>query len=210
MTQVQPSSIGSRQRRIEDTTRGRIRSYLRSKDDWNPARGLKNLTEQAVRDYEHRAVVELVQNAHDAHDGEERTGRILVRLDPEEGEHGVLYVANTGNGFGDSNFDAISDVARSDKRPDEGIGNKGIGFKSVLQLSRSPEVYSTSTDLDDAYSFRFATGPELRKQLIGIAGPDIAGEVATSNAMSSTCVCHSLSRTGRRRWSGCLPRSTPQ
>ncbi|MEV4666129.1 ATP-binding protein [Micromonospora echinofusca] len=178
MTQVQPASTGFRQRRIEDTTRGRIRSYLRSKDDWNPARGLKNLTEQAVRDYEHRAVVELVQNAHDAQDGGEQTGRILVRLDPDEGEHGVLYVANTGNGFGDSNFDAISDVARSDKRPDEGIGNKGIGFKSVLQLSRSPEVYSTATHLGDAYSFRFATGPELREQLISIVGPDIASDVA--------------------------------
>jgi hypothetical protein len=178
MTHVQPDSVGMRQRRIEDTARGRIRSYLSSKDDWNPARGLKNLIEQAVRDYEHRAVLELVQNAHDAHDRDERAGRILVRLDPAEGEHGVLYVANTGNGFGDSNFDAISDVARSDKRPDEGIGNKGIGFKSVLQLSRSPEIHSTAADPGEAYSFRFATGSQLREQLISIAGPEIADEVA--------------------------------
>ncbi|GIF52464.1 uncharacterized protein DUF3883 [Asanoa ferruginea] len=152
-------------RRIENKTQGRIRSYLDSKDSWNLSRSLKNLIEQAVRDYEHRALVELVQNAHDAHDPGDRAGRILVRLDYDEGDHGVVYVANTGCGFTDSNFDAISDIAQSDKRLEEGIGNKGIGFKSVLQLSRTPEVYSTAEDPRQAYCFRFATVNDVRGQL---------------------------------------------
>jgi hypothetical protein len=152
--------------RIDDKTRGRIRSYLESREDWNLSRSLKNLVEQAVRDYEHRALVELLQNAHDAHDPRDRAGRVLIRLDEDESEFGVLYVANTGRGFSDSNFDAITDIAQSDKRPEEGIGNKGIGFKSVLQLSRTPEVYSTPcepgvTPDDRGYCFRFADESDI-------------------------------------------------
>src|SRR4051812_49430093 len=101
-------------RLINDKTRGRIRSYLESRDDWNLSRSLKNLIEQAVRDYEHRALVELLQNAHDAHNPAERAGRVLLRLDEDELDFGVLYVANTGRGFSDSNFDAITDIAQSD------------------------------------------------------------------------------------------------
>jgi hypothetical protein len=150
---------------IAEKTRGRVRSYLASKDDWNLARSLKNLIEQAVHDYEHRALVELLQNAHDAHDPKDRKGRVAVLLDPDAGSHGVLYVANTGRGFTASNFDAITDVARSDKRPEEGIGNKGIGFKSVLQLSRRPEIYSSAegSALDGfgGYRFSFAEHADL-------------------------------------------------
>lgn len=140
-------------------SQSRVRSYLDSREEWNTHRSLKNLIEQAVRDYEHRALVELLQNAHDAQPRESRTGRILIRLDYDEGDHGVLHVANSGVSFTKSNFDSICDVAQSDKRPDEGIGNKGIGFKSVLQLCRIPEIYSASHDNDEGfngYCFRFA------------------------------------------------------
>src|SRR5215211_1928664 len=146
---------------VNGKTTARVRSYFESRDDWNLSRSLKNLVEQAIRDYEHRALLELVQNAHDAHPKGDRAGRILIRLDHHEGEHGVLLVANCGQPFTKSNFDAICDVAQSDKRADEGIGNKGIGFKSVLQLCRVPEVYSTSPAQNhrrefDGYCFRFA------------------------------------------------------
>ena len=151
---------------IDARTRSRLRSYLQSKEDWNLSRSLKNLIEQAVRDYEHRAVIELVQNAHDAHDADERSGRILVRIDHDEGEHGVIYIANTGHGFTESNFDAITDIAQSDKKPEEGIGNKGIGFKSVLQLSRTPEIYSTRIE-GPGYCFRFADRLDVAGQLLG-------------------------------------------
>ena len=171
-------------KRIQDKTRGRIQSYLQSKDHWNLSRSLKNLIEQTVRDYEHRAVLELLQNAHDAHGPTERCGRVLVRLDHSEGEHGVLYVANTGRGFTDSNFDAITDIAQSDKRPEEGIGNKGIGFKSVLQLSRSPEIYSVSAnaspgEVSAGYCFRFATQPDLVDHLEQIGQFDTSADIAS-------------------------------
>lgn len=149
---------------INAKTAARIRSYFESRSDWNLSRSLKNLIEQAIHDYEHRAVLELVQNAHDAQPKGSREGRILIRLDHDEGEHGTLVVANTGNPFSPSNFDAICDVAQSDKRADEGIGNKGIGFKSTLQLCRVPEIYSSSapgSTVFDGYCFRFATDDDL-------------------------------------------------
>jgi hypothetical protein len=144
---------------INAKTTARVQSYFDSREEWNLSRSLKNLIEQAIHDYEHRAVLELVQNAHDAQAKGARDGRILIRLDHEDSHHGSLLVANTGRPFTASNFDAICDVAQSDKRADEGIGNKGIGFKSTLQLCRVPEIYSVSDAGDgqrfDGYCFRF-------------------------------------------------------
>lgn len=152
---------------VRAKSEGRVRSYVQSREDWNVHRSLKELVQQAIRDYEHRAVLELVQNAHDAHADGKRDGRILILLDSDEGAHGVLYVANAGRCFSSSNFDAICDVAQSDKRPDEGIGNKGIGFKSALQLCRSPEIYSQSPkgeaegEIFGGFCFRFATDDDF-------------------------------------------------
>ncbi|MFJ6443621.1 sacsin N-terminal ATP-binding-like domain-containing protein [Streptomyces sp. NPDC091649] len=160
-------------------TLDRIASYQGSKDRWNLSRSLKNLIEQAVRDYEHRALVELLQNAHDAHAADDSGGRVLIRLDHDEGPHGAVYVANTGRPVSRSNFDAITDIAQSDKRPEEGIGNKGIGFKSVLQLTGAPQVYSVAEEggrVFDGYRFTFADETSLKGLLDGDA--TLAAEVA--------------------------------
>lgn len=165
---------------VRAKTLDRIASYRDAKDRWNLFRSLKNLIEQAVRDYEHRALVELLQNAHDAHAADDFGGRVLIRLDHDEGPHGAVYVANTGRPVSRSNFDAMTDVAQSDKRPEEGIGNKGIGFKSVLQLTRSPEVYSVGEEdglIPDGYRFTFADETSLKDLLDGDAA--LAAEVAS-------------------------------
>ncbi|GAA0318212.1 DUF3883 domain-containing protein [Streptomyces polychromogenes] len=168
-----------RRAEVRTKTLDRIASYREAKDRWNLFGSLKNLIEQAVRDYEHRALVELLQNAHDAHAADGSGGRVLIRLDHDEGPHGAVYVANTGRPVSRSNFDAMTDVARSDKRPEEGIGNKGIGFKSVLQLTRSPQVYSVAEEGRrdfDGYRFTFADEASLKDLLDGDAA--LAGEVA--------------------------------
>ncbi|WP_392900672.1 sacsin N-terminal ATP-binding-like domain-containing protein [Streptomyces sp. LN699] len=168
-----------RRAEVRAKTLDRIASYREAKDRWNLFRSLKNLIEQAVRDYEHRALVELLQNAHDAHAADDPGGRVVIRLDHDEGPHGALYVANTGLPISRSNFDAITDIAQSDKRPDEGIGNKGIGFKSVLQLTRAPQVYSVAEEggrAVDGYHFTFADETSLKDLLDGDA--TLAAEVA--------------------------------
>lgn len=80
-------------------------------------------------------------------------------LDEDEGEHGVLYVANGSRPLGYKNFEALCSIGLSSKRPDEGIGHKGVGFKSVLQLSSAPELYSvvgSTSKAFDGFCFRFA------------------------------------------------------
>ncbi|ADJ47550.1 hypothetical protein AMES_5725 [Amycolatopsis mediterranei S699] len=109
-------------------------------------------------DYDGRTVVELLQNGHDAHDSGRSDGKLEFLLDENEGAHGVLYAANGGRPLDQENFRSMCLIARSSKRPDEGIGNKGVGFKSVLQLSDCPEVYSARHEgagRFDGFRFRF-------------------------------------------------------
>lgn len=47
-----------------------------------------------------------MQNAYDAHPADAE-GEIVVLLDLDEGDHGVLYVANSGEPFTEENFKAI-------------------------------------------------------------------------------------------------------
>ena len=52
---------------IEEKSRDRIRIYLASRDSWPFARSLTNLTEETAHEYGDRFLVELIQNAYDAH-----------------------------------------------------------------------------------------------------------------------------------------------
>ena len=106
--------------------------------DKYPTLETKQMIESIVAtDYDGRTLIELLQNAHDAHSSGTRDGRVLVQLDLGAGENGTLYVANRGHPFRPEDFQSICRVALSSKRPDEGIGNKGVGFKSVLQLQHA-------------------------------------------------------------------------
>lgn len=115
-------------------SRKRIRDHLRREARYNPTKSLTALTGQLTQEYEDRFLVELIQNAYDAHNPGTRDGRVHVRLDEAQPGGPILYVANTGNAFTEENFDALTNVAQSSKPPGEGIGNKGVGFRSVLQV----------------------------------------------------------------------------
>lgn len=126
---------------------------------------LKGMCERVSDSYRDRVVLELLQNAHDAHDRHRGDGRIKIILDPEEGEFGTLCVANGGYGFTSDNFDGICGPSRTTKTISDAIGNKGVGFLSVFQVSSHPEVYSrsgpTSTGFD-GFCFRFADDEAIR------------------------------------------------
>ena len=155
--------------RIWEKTLNAIDAYLYERGKgmrW--ASSVKRYGEDAAREYGDRFLVELIQNAYDANPRGSTGGKVAVTLNLGEGEHGVLYVANTGRAFTDDNFNAITDIAQSDKPPGEGIGNKGVGFKSVLQVSERPEVYSACPDSSedstyDGYCFRFPTPSDIAK-----------------------------------------------
>ncbi|MET9160626.1 hypothetical protein ABZX56_23090 [Streptomyces parvulus] len=101
------------------------------------------MSEDTAQEYEGRTLLELVQNGHDAI-GEAAPGRIAV-LAASQGDDSILYVANEGAVFAEENFRAITELALSSKAAGEGIGNKGLGFRSVLQLTDWPEIYSKSS-----------------------------------------------------------------
>ena len=78
-----------------------------------------------------------------------------------------LYIANDGHPFSESNFNSLSQLGQSDKNPQESIGNKGIGFRSVLEIATEPEIYSRS-DKDGPFfdGFCFGFFPSKVRSLI--------------------------------------------
>lgn len=154
----------------------RIEIFAGAGDDWRFAESLKSISEDTAQEYEGRALLELLQNGHDAL-SEGGHGRVRFVLDVDEGDYGTLYVANEGQPFRDSNFRAITELGLSDKPAGEGIGNKGLGFRSVLQLTDWPEIYSKSDpgkSAFDGYCFRFAAADDVRAL---VPDPALADEV---------------------------------
>ncbi|ETT74122.1 hypothetical protein C173_09991, partial [Paenibacillus sp. FSL R7-277] len=114
---------------------------------------ITSLTKQITHDYHSRFIIELVQNAHDALLETGGTVRIIFDRDNLN-----FYVANTGDPLNDDNFKAICKLGQSSKEPNTSIGNKGIGFKSVLEITEEPEIYSGpyTEEKFSGYSFRFS------------------------------------------------------
>ena len=143
---------------------------------------LRNLNEVVGTEYGDRVLYELIQNAHDAHRADD-SGRIAVQLVIRSDGDGTLYVANGGDGFHRHDVDAIQHIATTAKRVGEGIGNKGLGFRSIETLTDDVRVYSrrnrSASSRFDGYCFRFASPLEMQILLRadGVA-PAIAREVS--------------------------------
>jgi ABC-type amino acid transport substrate-binding protein len=65
----------------------------------------------------------------------------------------------------------------------EGIGNKGVGFRSALQTCAAPEVYSTLPGGAPGFCFRFAR-PDDVTELVG-GDPDLARQVVDEVSLYS-------------------------
>lgn len=145
---------------------------------------LKSLNDVIGTQYGDRVLFELLQNAHDAHAPGER-GEISIRLVIEGPKCGTLLVANKGRAFNTSNLEAIRNIGTSDKEIGEGIGNKGLGFRSVEALTDDVHVYSADDAVPAAkfggYCFRFATTNEIADRLLSIgASAEVAAKVASN------------------------------
>src|SRR5262245_41702704 len=101
--------------------------------------GLKLLREKAGRErdvrelYRDRAPYELLQNADDV-----GARRAVFILTPE----GMAF-AHDGKWFSVANFLSLAD-GWSDKDPKECIGHKGLGFRSVLDITPAPHIVRVS------------------------------------------------------------------
>ena len=166
---------------IRARTQDRVGLIGLAGDSWRFAASLKSIIEDVAQEYAGRAVLELIQNGHDAIE-RGSSGRIHVLLNLA-GQQPALYVANDGRSFGTANFNGIIDLGLSPKGTGEGIGNKGLGFRSVLLLTDCPEVYSRDPENPQdrsfsGYSFRFPAVSEL----VGLTDDPALGARLTAEA----------------------------
>jgi|GEM_PF-1170398 len=160
------AAIRTADRAVIEATSSKVRTFLYElAEGTSNYRSLHSLTEQVEHQYHGRFIVELIQNAHDAllstNDKLGAPARIEIAL-KNEGDFGTLYVANDGRPFSLSNFNSLSQLGQSDKNPQESIGNKGIGFRSVLEITNEPEIYSrNASDSLHFDGFCFAFSPQI-------------------------------------------------
>lgn len=101
---------------------------------------------QVASDYRGRLVYELLQNADDAMaDLATASDRVSFLVTDEE-----LWIANTGRALSDDDVLGLCGLGASSKIDVQGnrrasIGHKGLGFKSVLEVTDEPSVYSSTT-----------------------------------------------------------------
>lgn len=116
----------------------RIRDHFGRRARYNPTKSLTALTRQLTQEYEDRFLVELVQNAYDAHAHGSRGGRVHVRLDERAAAGPVLYVANTGRPFDEHNFDGLTNVAQSRSLPARGSATRASGSAAFCRSATRP------------------------------------------------------------------------
>ena len=119
-------------------------------------RTIAGLNEQIAQAYRGRCVMELLQNAHDAlsnsRPDDPRKITFLLSTRPEP----VLLIGNSGHPFRPKDFEGLCQLGQSPKDPNESVGNKGLGFRSVLEVSTIPEIWSTAPhDSDVSFVFHF-------------------------------------------------------
>ena len=113
-----------------------------------------NLAEHIGADYHDRFLIELLQNAEDqtTKAAIDNGLAIVVRT----GTH--VYVLNQGMPFDDLGIRSITSAGMSPKKAEESIGNKGIGFKAVFQVSSNPEIFTAEKGMtltaEDRIGFR--------------------------------------------------------
>ncbi|HYD51655.1 MAG TPA: DUF3883 domain-containing protein [Gemmatimonadaceae bacterium] len=99
---------------------------------------IRNAAHHFESDYHGRFLIELLQNSNDQ---AVRAGlaesRVLIALAP-----GLLAVANQGRPFDGNGVKSLASLALSEKNPEALLGNKGLGFKSVFEITTAPEVFS--------------------------------------------------------------------
>ena len=115
-----------------------------------PSRLQEDLSQEAqvASDYRGRLVYELLQNSDDAMEGED-TGedRVVFRVTDD-----ALWMANSGRPLTDADVHGLCGLGSSSKVDSSGtrrasIGHKGLGFKSVLEITEAPAIYSRTHSL---------------------------------------------------------------
>ncbi|MCU7614833.1 DUF3883 domain-containing protein [Chryseobacterium sp. GMJ5] len=101
-----------------------------------------NQEKQTVQDYEGRQLLELMQNADDA-----KSDILRIELDTA---NCVLSIKNNGDAFSLEGVKSLMFTGNSTKNKEEYIGNKGLGFRSILSWVNTVSIHTQTV------SFRFS------------------------------------------------------
>jgi hypothetical protein len=119
------------------------------------------------QEYHGRFLIELLQNAADA-SRKLGSSRVAIRV---AADGRALLVANEGAPMtAKVVVESLGQIGQSTKEKGEAIGHKGIGFKSVLELSLTPEIYSGLRNSDPTLAVGF--DPEKAREMIQKASHD--------------------------------------
>lgn len=120
-----------------------IATYTKTYND-NPSIMLSGYGQenQTVADYNGRQILELMQNGDDA-----QSDIIYIELDTQ---NHLLGVANNGIAFSLEGVESLMYTGLSSKNKVEFIGNKGLGFRSILNWVHQVSI------LTEEVSFRFS------------------------------------------------------
>lgn len=117
------------------------------------------------REYHGRFLIELLQNAADAWRSDPRSASDRSRVAVIVGEGPALLVANQGAVMTpEVVIESLGHIGASTKSEGEAIGHKGIGFKSVLEITLAPEIYSGLQE--EAPGLAVSFDPQLAKASI--------------------------------------------
>ena len=125
---------------ISEIRQSMIDRYLNEKID-DLSRDL-SIEENDVNGYHSREILELLQNIDDAYELSVQSGTALTPVEAEISFiNGVLKVSNTGTSFDEEGIKSIvlGHLSTKDKTL---IGNKGSGFRGVLNWSNDIKIYS--------------------------------------------------------------------
>jgi len=124
---------------LETLRNDRLKSYQATPGDIEEHRRAEL---RVAGDTAGRPLIELIQNADDAMNQAPESEKNQIKLILQNSN---LYIANVGAPFTPEGVEAICNLDRSpkiDRRVT--IGNKGIGFKSVLTWTEKPSIHSTT------------------------------------------------------------------
>lgn len=120
-----------------EVEKGRRDNILKALDERGRAQELVR------QQYSGRYPFELLQNANDAAADADRPGRVRFVLTDT-----AVIAADNGAGFGEDQIRAICGLGRSSKDPRKSVGYKGLGFKSVGEITDRPQIISTGVTFE--------------------------------------------------------------
>lgn len=113
----------------------------------SPARLQEDVSQEAqvASDYRGRLIFELLQNADDAMGAAATTDDRVAFLVTDE----AVWIANSGRSLTEADVRGLCGLGASSKVDASGpkrasIGHKGLGFKSVLEITDTPKTFSRS------------------------------------------------------------------